>query len=70
MAADGEAWEGEIEEARRVEGKGIGVQVPRAEEVRERWEGAAGGLEALRGVTEGVARLERAERVLREVEGS
>ena len=71
IARDGGAWREMKEEAVRAVGEEeeLGVKLERAEEVRERWERATKGLDALRGVTEEVAKGERAVRVVREVEG-
>lgn len=46
--------------------KGVGVE--RGGEIEERWKDAKGGLEALRGVTEVLARLERAGKAVEVVE--
>ena len=69
---EGEA--GRVEESKKklVEGASkvnMDIGLVRAEDVDESFEKALRGLEGLRGVTEGVAKLERAREVVREIEG-
>ena len=47
----------------------LNVKLERAEDVAVSWERGVKGLDELRGITEGVARLERARGVLQELEG-